>query len=119
VPQLLSAAYVWERFALVTAAALAPIVFLSRRRVEWRWWELASIVLPFGLWCVLSLLVPRPKSMANIGEIGILMLGIVALAVLRVAVGRQPASLRLAWLGQIGLLLLVTIVYFTTPELPE
>ena len=43
----------WVIHAVVAAVVVSPVVFLTRHRVHWQWWELLAVVIPFGVWAAL------------------------------------------------------------------
>jgi hypothetical protein len=96
-----------------------PFIFFARKRVEWRWWELGAYVLPFWIWVGLIAKGGQPKSIANLGEIGNLLIALVVLVGVRVVLGRHRAAVGLAMFGQVALCVVAALTYFLTPMLPE
>jgi hypothetical protein len=111
--------YFWLMYASIGVILTAPFVFFARRRVEWQWWELGAYVLPFWIWAALVVTGSQPKSLANLGEVGNLLIALVVLAIVRVAVGRHRAATSLAVFGQAALCGAAALTYFLTPVLPE
>jgi hypothetical protein len=61
----------------------------------------------------------QPKSIANLGEIGNLLIALVVLVGVRVVLGRHRAAVGLAMFGQVALCVVAALTYFLTPMLPE
>lgn len=66
----------WEHDIVVEASdsttgsppVVLPIVWFSRRSIQWHWSELAIFVLPFAAWFALFYAGTMPKTPANLGE---------------------------------------------------
>ena len=114
-----AALYFWVVYMVVGVVLTAPFVFLARRRVVWKWWELGAFVLPFWIWMALMAKGEQPKSLSNLGEVGNLLIALVVPAVVRVVVGRRRPALGLAVSGQAALCAVAALTYFLTPMLPE
>ena len=117
--ELLQIAHIYGVFLGVALVLTLPIVVISRRRVTWRRWEVAAYVLPFWSWFWLTASGGRPKSLANLGEIGDLLVALPIVALVRVAIGRRRHEGVVAVLGQLSLVAVGVITYFATPMLPE
>jgi hypothetical protein len=111
--------YIWLHLTWPMAAVVAPLVFFSRRRVAWRWWEAAAFLLPYVAYFALGRYFPLPKSLANLGELGVILFGVPFAAVLRIALARRAPQLPVAVALQLALIVAPAFPYFSTPMLPE
>ena len=114
-----AALYLWSIYVGIGVVLTAPVVFLTRRRVEWQWWDLAGFILPFWVWMWLMTNSSRPKSLANLGEIGNLLIALAAVAVARALLGRRRGAVVAGVVGQVILVILAGMTYLLTPMLPE
>lgn len=113
--------WIWATHAGIAGVLSAPIVFLGRKRVHWRVWELLVLVLPFMVWSGLmfSELSTGKKSLANLGEPFYFAVAIPVAALVRVAVGARIPERACAG-SLIALICLVAgAVFFLVPPLPE
>ena len=111
--------YIWLRLTAITALLTAPIAFFGRRRVLWRSWELSAFVLPYVFWLWLDSTYHLPKSLANIGELGVILISVPIAASTRVLLGSRILRLPVAIILQVLLLVVIGWEYFSTPMLPE
>lgn len=112
---------IWGIFTAPAGVVTGIIVFLSRRRVDWKAWEAVVFILPFGAWALLMIsdLSLNQKSLANLGEPLYFIAGIPIAAIVRVLVGRRASQTVLsgALIGFVSAL--AVAVFFMVPPLPE
>ena len=65
---LIAIASLWLAHVVIAGVVVVPVVWFTRRRVQWRWWQLAVFIVPFGVWFALLYAGWRPKTLANLGE---------------------------------------------------
>jgi hypothetical protein len=111
--------YIWAMLTWPMVVVVAPLIYFSRRRVAWRWWEAAAFVLPYAVWIALHSYVCLPKSLANLVELVGLLVALPCAAVLRIILARRLPQLPVAVVLQVLLILVLVFAYFTTPALPE
>jgi hypothetical protein len=112
---------IWITPAVIAVVISAPIVYLSRNRVDWHPAYLIAFVVPFVLWLLAPLLFPsHGKSMTNFAvEVGAITLSLPIILLFRAILGRS-ISKRLGVVGVIGMTCAVAlVVYFAVPPLPE
>lgn len=113
--------WVWAMHTGIAGVLTAPVVFLSRKRVRWRYWELLVLVLPFSVWSVLmfSELSTGRKSLANLVEPLYFAAAVPLGALVRVVVGTRIPE-RVCAGGLIaGICIVAGAVFFLVPPLPE
>lgn len=115
----LAIAYLWLCHAFITAPVVAPIVWFSRHRVQWRRWELVAFLLPFAVWLALIYTGGRPKTIANLGECFIISIGIGIAAMVRATLGRSSDSPAVPALLVAALTGVAAAAYYFTPMWPE
>ena len=103
----------WLLHAAIALALSAPILFLGRKRVHWYLWESLAIILPFTVWAILfaSPLSVGRKSVANLGEVFFLTIGVAVAALARVAIGSRLSE-RICASALIALLCVVAAATF-------
>jgi hypothetical protein len=119
IPLLLVA---WLVQAIAAAVVLTPVVFLARKRVHWRSWELLSLVIPFCIWAVLlySPLSTGWKSLANlVVEPAILGLALGVVALVRVGMSRRMSEETAALVGHFGMWVVAAVIFWVVPTLEE
>ena len=116
-PELL--ARLWAAHAALALVIVAPLVWLTRRRVQWHWWEFLALLLPFTIWWALMSTTLRPKSIANLGECGYISVGIVAAAVVRAILGKHGDRRLVPIMLLLGVVAASIGTYFFTPPWPE
>ena len=112
----------WVIHAVVAAAVVSPVVFFARKRVNWRSWELLSLVIPFGVWMVLMLsdMSTGSKSLSNLMvEPGILALLLALGALARVAMSTSLSEKVASTVTLAGLCVFAAGVFWIVPALPE
>jgi hypothetical protein len=111
----------WLIHAGIAGILSAPIVYFSRKRIHWHRRELLVLIIPFGIWFVLSGFTGiRPKSLANAAfEPAIFGFAVPIVALVRVVIG--PRVSESVWFPiLIGAVSVVAVsVYFAVPLLPE
>jgi len=120
---------IWAAYAGIAVVACAPIIYLGRRRVHWRYWELLALVLPFCTWFVLALSglslshgrvhFDEGKSLSNIVEAFWLGCSVPIAALLRVIIGTKLNEGICAKVIQTALCVVGGAVSVLTPCLPE
>ncbi len=98
-----------------------PIWFFGRQRVHWFWWEFFNLLIPFLTWIILALTNLRNKSLSNAG-IEALMLGVLIgiIQIFPVIVPEIYGSrLKSAFVTLLLSIIIVLLVYFFMPSLPE
>ncbi len=97
-----------------------PVVYFGRRWVQWRPWELLSLLLPFGAWAVSYLILTAHssqfKSWGNIVEPYLICLSIPLGALVRVLAGKQRETV-CAVIVMVLLCLIGALVAVLTPNL--
>ena len=112
---------IWLVHAAIATVLSAPIVFFGRKRVDWQWWELSALVLPFTVWSLLlfsDLSIDR-KTLANLGEPVCFSLAIPLAALARVALGTRVGQRVCAGCLISALCVTAAGVFFFVPPLPE
>jgi hypothetical protein len=109
----------WTVSTTIAAILSAPLVWLGRRRVHWHSWEGLAFVLPFAVWCALSFLNVRVKTLSNLVEPILISLAIPVAAGLRLIVGRRHSGAFVASHLIALLCIVAAAVYFFMPALPE
>jgi hypothetical protein len=105
----------------IAAILSAPILYFGRKRYNWQPREWLVLVIPFGVWFVVTGFIgSRPKSLSNVFiEPLILGLAFPFAALCRVIVGTRISE-RVCVASLIAVLSLVAVgVYYTFPCLPE
>ena len=112
---------IWGIHAAIAAFVSAPIVFLGRKRVGWRYWELLVFALPFITWTSLmfSGLEAGRKSMSNLGEPFVFAFAIPVAAAVRVIIGRRASESVCGGTLIVLVCVFAVFVFFATPSLPE
>ena len=111
----------WGYYLIFALLPSLPIVWLGRRRVNWRFIDLLAFVLPFMVWFALTIspLAEGRKTLANLGEPLVFGIAVPVTAVGRVFVGRKLSDSRCRAIF-IGTLCLVAAgTFFFTPPWPE
>ena len=113
--------WIWAMHAGIGAVLCGPIVFFSRRRVHWQWWELAAFVAPFLVWSALmfSELSTGRKSLSNLVEPFFLSAALPLAAVVRVLIGPRAGERAAAGSLLAALCVLAAGVFFIVPSLQE
>lgn len=112
----------WVIHAVVAAAAVSPVVFLARKHVHWRSWELLAVVVPFCIWGALmfSRMATDSKTLSNLViEPGILALALALGALARVAMSARMPERTASTMTLVGLCFVAAGVFWITPTLPE
>lgn len=111
----------WLMHAGIAAGLTAPVVYLGRRRANWRSWELLATVLPFCVWLALmfSEFSTGWKTMSNLVEPLYFSLAVPVAAMVRVIVGTRIDERICAAILMVALCLIATAVFFFVPGLPE
>ena len=112
---------IWAAQAAFGAVLSAPILFFGRKRIDWSFWELLGLVVPFCVWAALMLspLSAGRKSLANLGEPVYISFAMPVLALLRVIIGRRISE-RVYAASFIAVLIVVAVaVFFLVPFLQE
>ena len=84
-----------------------------------QWWEAAAFLLPYVAYLLLNNYFHLPKSLANLGELGVILVGVPFAALVRIALARRAPQLPVAVILQLVLIAAPVYEYFTTPMLPE
>jgi hypothetical protein len=110
----------WALQAVIALVLSAPLVFLGRKRVHWKLWEMSALVCPYATWLVLFLsrLVPSYELNA-IGDSLLIGLSVPVAAVLRVVIGARFAEERLAIALLCALCFVAAGIYFMPHEVPH
>lgn len=113
--------WIWFVHAAIAAALSAPIVFLSRARVNWHYWEALALVLPFATWTLFSFssLAEGKKSLSNLSEPVYLAIAIPIIASIRVIAGPRIPEGLFAGILLAVLCTLAAVLFFVIPPLPE
>ena len=109
----------WWAFNWPVLAIVTPLVALSWRRVSWRWWEALALVVPYAVWLYLDTILHLPKSLSNLGELAVIVVGIPVAALIRVLAARRLPQMQMAVLLQVLLVGAIVFEYLTTPFRPE
>lgn len=109
----------WLVFSWPIILVVIPLVYFTKRRVNWRWWEGAALIVPFAIWLSLETVVDRPKSLANLFEYAAMVVAIPIAASVRILVAQRLPQLPVAAALQLALVVVIILVYFKTPLLPE
>ena len=112
----------WIVQTIVAAIVLTPVLFLARKRVHWRPWELLSLVFPFSIWVALHLspLSTGWKSLANLAiEPAILGLALGVGALARVVMSRRMPEGKAALVAQFGVWAAAVVIFWAVPGLEE
>ncbi|MEI6714846.1 MAG: hypothetical protein WCO60_13905 [Verrucomicrobiota bacterium] len=111
----------WLCHVLAAGVLVVPVVYFSRKRVRWYWWECLALLLPFLLWAFLIFFASiGPKSVSNMCIEPLILggtLGIVS--ILRAAIGARWPGPRLAAITLLGLCLAAVAMLLLVPALPE
>jgi len=111
---------IWLIHAGMAVVPSAPIIFLGRKRVHWRTWELLALVIPFCTWlCLMQSELSTGKSLANLGEPFFFGIAVPAAALARVAVGTKVNEKMFAVVLIAVLCGVAAAVFFLVPPLPE
>ena len=112
---------IWLVHAAIAAVLSAPVVFLSRRRVHWRYWELLVLVLPFTVWAILmfSELSTGRKSLSNLIEPFYIAAAIPVVVLVRVVVGSRVPERVLSCFLIAVMCIVAGGVFFFVPPLAE
>jgi hypothetical protein len=116
---LLAIAYLWLAHVLITSPVVAPLVWFTRRRVQWHVWESAVFVAPFGVWLALIYFGSQPKSLANLAECYIISCAIAVAALVQALFGKLPGNRLLPVALMTTVIAAGVAAYFLTPVLPE
>lgn len=112
----------WMVHLIVVAVLVSPIVFLSRKRVQWHSWELLAVVVPFSVWMglMVSDLSSGIKSLSNlVVEPGILGLTLALGALARVAMSDRLSDRTASRMTLLILCFGAAAVYWSVPGLRE
>lgn len=114
-------AELWFFYVGVAALTAAPLFFVTRKRVEWCWWELLVLFLPFIVWRHLMFSgFAGGKSLANLGSEPIyIALFVPVTASLRVVLSRYIPVRACACTFVLTMLIAAVAVYFIMPPLSE
>src|SRR5437016_2059924 len=115
-PELL--ARLWGAHGGLALVVVGPLVWFTRRRVSWKWWEFLALLVPFGIWWALISTTLRPKSLANLGECGYISIAIVVAAAVRVLLGRRGDARWVPITLFLGVVAASLGTYFLTPPWP-
>ena len=118
-PYILTA---WVIHAVVVAVVVSPVVFQTRRRVLWQWWELLAVVIPFGVWAAMmfSGMSTGSKTLSNfLIEPCVLSLALALGALARVSMSARIPEKPAAVAILVGLCLVAAGVYWMVPALGE
>ena len=106
----------------VVAAAFICLPTIWRyRSIGWQWWELVLPIVPFGIWFCLVNINGSHKTLSN-SVVESLLCGLAACTpiLFRVAVVRYGWRSELAYIvGSLISCVLVLIIYFFVPAIPE
>jgi peptidoglycan/LPS O-acetylase OafA/YrhL len=112
----------WAIHLLVAAVVVAPVVVFTRNRVNWRFWELLALVLPFCIWLALMLSdrSAGSKSLSNfVVEPGILAATVAIGALARGAISRRISDNWAFGAALAGICAAAALVFRFVPTLPE
>jgi len=118
--EFIATLWIWLIHAVIAGVLSAPVVFFGREKVDWRYWELLVLILPFGVWCLLMFSnLSTGKSLANLSEPFYFAFAVPVAAIVRLAVGSQiPQQLCAAFLVA-AICVVAAGVFFIVPPLPE
>jgi hypothetical protein len=110
---------IWLIHAGIALLLAAPIVFIGRKRVRWRVWELLAVIIPFCIWAIMmySDLSMGRKALGNIVETFYFAIAVPVAAIARVSIGSKIPE-RFCAIFLIFLMCLVAIaLFFVMPPL--
>jgi hypothetical protein len=110
---------IWTVQAMIMVITTGPIVFLTRKRVNWLWGEALVLVLPSALWLMLATTDFVSKSMSNICEPIYVSFATPVVAGLRALAPKWLPNKFCAISFVTILCLAAVIAYFAVPALPE
>jgi len=110
---------IWLIHAGIALILSGPIVFLGRKRVRWRLWELLAVILPFSIWAILmaSELSLGRKGLGNLYEAFYLALGVPLAAIVRIVIGSRGRQQACAGSLIAVLCIVAVVVFFVVPPL--
>jgi len=108
----------WLGHLILALVFVVPLVWFSRNRVQWKWWEGLAFVGPFAVWMLLPYLVSREKSISNLVEAFLISVTLVAGATLRVVIGRRGSPFVPVAI-QCCVVAVAIAIYILVPWLPE
>ncbi|MBN8458101.1 MAG: hypothetical protein J0M04_09695 [Verrucomicrobia bacterium] len=112
----------WVIHAVVAAVVVSPVVFLTRQRVRWQWWELFAVVIPFGVWAAMmcSDMSTGSKTLSNfVIEPCVLSLALAFGALARVSMSARIPEKTASAAILVGLCLVAAGVFWMIPALGE
>lgn len=112
-------AYLWLVHVVITGPVVAPLVWLTRRRVQWHVWELAVFIVPFGVWFALMETGLRSKTLANLGECFMISAAIGVAAVAQALFSRRPSNRIVPAVLITAVIAAAVATYLLTPTWPE
>ena len=112
-------AYLWLVHVVVTSPVVAPLVWLTRRRVQWHVWELAVFIVPYGVWFGLMNAGLRPKTLANLGESFYISAAIVVAAIAQALFSRTFGNRIVPAVVMTAVIAAAVAAYLLTPMWPE
>jgi len=118
--EIVGLACFWSVFLVITSIPSVLVIFLGRRRAQWRLWELSAFVLPYWTWAACNLIDSSGKSLSNVAvELMWLAIAVPAAAIIRIAVGPRKWRWHLSAV-LIGVLCCLAICLWAfVPPLPE
>jgi hypothetical protein len=109
----------WAIHLVPTALIGVPLWYFNRHRIKWGSPDFLIIILPFVLYLVAALMLPRPKSLANLVELLVLGCCLPLSPLTRVVAGQKAGSTDLAAFLLALLCLLAIALHVAVPFLPE
>ena len=109
----------WILHLVPTALVVTPLWFFNRHRVRWGSLDFQIIILPFLLYLMAALMLPRPKSLGNLVELLVLGCCLPLAPLTRVLAVQITGSKGLAACLLVMLCLLAIALHVFVPFLPE
>jgi hypothetical protein len=107
-------------YASACGMLVAPAYFWEPSpRLAYRKWEASAFALPAAVWVGLNVAFSRPKSISNMGEVFAAAIIVGALSWLRVYLPGTKSGTHIAVAIQGVPVILIVLLYFVVPILPE
>jgi|WetSurMetagenome_2_1015567.scaffolds.fasta_scaffold99918_2 hypothetical protein len=111
--------FLWLFYLVPSIFIAGPVMFFTRKRVEWNLWDFAMFILPYSIWIFLIIAHGKGKGIGNMLES--LMIGcIVPISPVTRSLVRDKLNQENLAIGLLIFLCLIAIgVWAFTPAFPE